>query len=128
MPQPDRFLETVDFDRIANAGADERLVQQLVGASSGVASCAISYIRTPAGGGSPDGKHTHVVDQMFYILAGIMTVEIQADQYDAGPGTLVIFPAGVPHRNWNAGSEPTVHLAINAPAPDPAVPLAIPVD
>ena len=33
---------------------------------------------------------------------------------------MVYFPAGVPHRNWNDGKEPTVHLAIQVPSPDPA--------
>ena len=47
--------------------------------------------------------------------------------YVAGPGSLVVFPAGVPHRNWNGGTEPTVHLAFNAPMPDPAEPFARPV-
>jgi uncharacterized RmlC-like cupin family protein len=56
-----------------------------------------------------------------------MNLEIEGAQYEAGPGTLVFFPAGVPHRNWNGGGEPTVHLAFNAPAPDPAVPFATPV-
>jgi quercetin dioxygenase-like cupin family protein len=53
-----------------------------------------------------------------------MSLEIEGEQFQAGPGSLVHFPAGVPHRNWNAGAEPTVHLAINVPQPDPAVPFA----
>ena len=72
--------------------------------------------------------HTHVVDQIFYILSGTMSLEIEGTAYEAGPGTLVFFPAGVPHRNWNGGAEPTVHLAINVPMPDPKVPFAIPVE
>jgi len=53
-----------------------------------------------------------------------MSLEIEGTEYEAGPGTLVFFPAGVPHRNWNAGSEPTVHLAIQVPQPDPNVPFS----
>ena len=34
------------------------------------------------------------------------------------------FPAGVPHRNWNGGREPTVHLAFNTALPDPTSPFA----
>jgi hypothetical protein len=30
----------------------------------------------------------------------------------------------VPHRNWNAGSEPTVHLAFNTPQPEAGKPFA----
>ena len=68
--------------------------------------------------------HTHVVDQIFYILSGTMNLEIDSTAYEAGPGTLVVFPAGVPHRNWNGSTEPTVHLAFNVPMPDPNVPFA----
>jgi mannose-6-phosphate isomerase-like protein (cupin superfamily) len=56
-----------------------------------------------------------LVDQLFYILSGTMSLEIEGKRYEAGPGTLVVFPAGVPHRNWNGGNEATVHLAINSP-------------
>jgi hypothetical protein len=38
----------------------------------------------------------------------------------------VVFPRGVPHRNWNGGSEPTVHLAFNVPLPEEGVPFAQP--
>jgi hypothetical protein len=44
--------------------------------------------------------HTHAVDQIFYILSGTMSLEIQSTSCTAGP-------------------EPKVHLAINAPLPDP---------
>jgi quercetin dioxygenase-like cupin family protein len=53
-----------------------------------------------------------------------MSIEIEGKQYDCAPGSLIVFPAGVPHRNWNGGSEPTVHLAFNTPLPDPKVPFA----
>ena len=67
-----------------------------------------------------------MVDQIFYILEGTMSIEVDGQQYQAPPGTLVFFPKGVPHKNWNAGTEPTVHLAFNTPQPDPAVPFAQP--
>ena len=51
---------------------------------------------------------------------------VEGQQYEAPPGSLIFFPRGVPHRNWNAGSVPTVHLAFNTPQPDPAVPFALP--
>jgi quercetin dioxygenase-like cupin family protein len=110
-----------------SGGAQERFTQALLDYASGGTHCAINYIRTPAGAGSPAGLHTHDVDQIFYILSGTMSVEVSGKEYDCPPGTLVVFPKGVPHRNWNAGSEPTVHLAINAPTPDPHVPFAKPV-
>jgi mannose-6-phosphate isomerase-like protein (cupin superfamily) len=68
--------------------------------------------------------HIHAVDQIFYILSGTMSIEIESKQYDCSPGSLIIFPAGVRHRNWNGSSEPTVHLAFQTPLPDPNVPFA----
>jgi mannose-6-phosphate isomerase-like protein (cupin superfamily) len=121
------YLRRVDLAAVAATRPGERFSQWLLDHDSGGTHCSINYIQTPAGGGSPAGMHTHVVDQIFYVLQGTMSLEIEGNQYAAGPGTLVVFPAGVPHRNWNGGSEPTVHLAFNAPLPDPAEPFARPV-
>src|SRR5437868_8866076 len=118
------YVRTVDEAAVAAAGPDERFSQWLLDHTSGSRYCSVNWIRTPAGGGSPAGLHTHDVDQIFYILSGTMSVEVSGTQYECPPGTLVVFPKGVPHRNWNASSEPTVHLAINAPTPDPNVPFA----
>jgi mannose-6-phosphate isomerase-like protein (cupin superfamily) len=121
------FVRKVDEAALAAASSTSRYSQWLFDADSGATTCSINYIRTPAGGGSPAGLHTHVVDQLFYIVSGTMSIEVEGVEYEAPPGSLVVFPAGVPHRNWNAGSEPTVHLAINVPQPDPAVPFAVSV-
>jgi mannose-6-phosphate isomerase-like protein (cupin superfamily) len=120
------YIRKVDMAAFAAAGADERVTQALLDHDSGGAHCQINCIRTPAGGGSPAGLHTHVVDQIFYILSGTMSIEIEGKEHECPPGTLVVFPAGVPHRNWNGGTEPTIHLAVNAPLPDPNVPFAVP--
>jgi mannose-6-phosphate isomerase-like protein (cupin superfamily) len=121
------YVRKVDFAAIDASGPEERLSQALFDHKSGAKTCTINCIKTPAGGGSPAGMHTHDVDQIYYILSGTMSVDVEGKEYEAGPGTLVVFPAGVPHRNWNAGSEPTVHLAFNTPLPDPDVPFAKPV-
>jgi mannose-6-phosphate isomerase-like protein (cupin superfamily) len=118
------YIRHVDFAAIDESGADERLTQALLDHASGATTCTSFCIKTPVGGGSPAGLHVHDVDQLFYILRGVMSIEIEGRQYDCGPGSLIIFPAGVPHRNWNGGSEPTVHLTFNTPLPDPSVPFA----
>lgn len=118
------YVRRVDFAAIDKSGADERLIQALLDHDSGATSCAINCIKTPPGGGSPDGMHVHDVDQAFYILRGTMSIEIEGRQYDCPPGSLIVFPAGVPHRNWNSGGEPTIHLAINTPLPDPTRPFS----
>jgi quercetin dioxygenase-like cupin family protein len=119
-----QYLRQVDQAALDNSPPGERFSEWLLDQDSGAQHCSINYIRTPAGSGSPAGTHTHVVDQIFYILSGTMSLEIEGTAYEARPGTLVFFPAGVPHRNWNGGTEPTVHLAFNVPMPDPNVPFA----
>jgi mannose-6-phosphate isomerase-like protein (cupin superfamily) len=121
---PMEYVRKVDFAAIAKSGANERVTQNLFDHTSGAKTCTINCIKTPAGGGSPAGMHVHAVDQIFYILSGTMSIEIEGKKYDCSPGSLIIFPAGVRHRNWNGGSEPTVHLAFNTPMPDPNVPFA----
>src|SRR3989475_550510 len=103
------YLRTVDASALAAADPEARFSQWLLDQDSGSQHCSINYIRTPAGSGSPAGMHTHVVDQIFYILSGTMSLEIEDKQYKAPPGTLVVFPAGVPHRNWNGRRRPTGH-------------------
>jgi len=120
------YLRKVDF--AALSAVDGRVDQSLLDHDSGATSCAVSCIKTPPGGGSQAGLHTHVVDQLFYILSGTMSLEIAGQAYTAGPGTLVVFPAGVPHRNWNGGADATVHLAFNTPLPSPDVQFASPVE
>jgi quercetin dioxygenase-like cupin family protein len=116
------YVRTVDFDTLL--GTDARMSQALVDAGTGATNCAVSCVKTPAGQGSPEGLHTHRVDQLFYVLQGTMMVAIEEKVHSAGPGTLVIFPAGVPHRNWNNGPDATVHLSIVAPVPEEGVPFA----
>jgi mannose-6-phosphate isomerase-like protein (cupin superfamily) len=119
------YVRKVDFDTIRDTA--ERFTQPLIDHTSGATTCSVNCIKTPPDGGSPAGLHTHEVDQLFYILSGTMHVEIDGEEHAAGPGSLVVFPAGVPHRNWNGGGEPTVHLAIQTPLPDPEAPFARPV-
>lgn len=120
------YLRKVDFAQLA--AVDDRVSQQLLDWDSGATSCSVNCIKTPPGEGSPAGMHTHVVDQLFYVLSGTMSLEINGHAYTADPGTLVVFPAGVPHRNWNGGAQATVHLAFNTPLPSPDEPFARPVD
>ena len=120
------YVRKVDFAGLA--AVDERVTHALLDHDSGATTCSVNCIKTPPGDGSPAGMHTHVVDQLFYILDGTMSLEIEGQPYTAGPGTLVVFPAGVPHRNWNGGAEPTIHLAFNTPLPSPDEPFARPVE
>ena len=120
-------LRTVDHEERNARGLDVRYEQDLIDALSGGTHTMVRYVETPPGSGSPAGLHVHVFDQLFYIISGVMMIEIDGDTFEAGPGSLVVFYEGVPHRNWNAGDEATIHLAINSPLPDPELPISIPV-
>jgi mannose-6-phosphate isomerase-like protein (cupin superfamily) len=115
------YVRAVDFPTLDSTPITERFSQRLLDRESGAASCMVSYVRTPSGGGSPLGMHVHDVDQHFYVLTGTMDIEVDGERFKAPPGSLIVFPALVPHRNWNEGDEPTVHLAINAPLPPAGV-------
>ena len=119
------YVRKVDF-ATSEKSADGRLAQTLFDHTSGSKTCVIRCFKTPTGAGSTHGLHFHDTDQIFYILSGTMSIEIEGQQYDCSSGSLIIFPAGVRHRNWNSGSEPTVHLAFNTPLPDPNAPFGKP--
>jgi quercetin dioxygenase-like cupin family protein len=67
-------------------------------------------------GPGPDW-HIHVFDQFYYVLGGVLTVEIANRRYEVQPHEFMVIPAGVPHRNWNNGATMERHLAILQPEP-----------
>ena len=115
------YVRKVDFGPV-----NEYFVQTLFDHTSGAKTCRINCIKTPAGGGSPSGMHVHNFDQILYILKGTMDIEIGDKQYNCGPGSLVILPTGVRHRQWNGGGEMAIHLAFQVPLPDPNAPFSQP--
>jgi quercetin dioxygenase-like cupin family protein len=113
------YVRRIDDAALEALPPGARFSQKLIDQGSGGRNAAVSYIRTPPGGGSPRGLHTHDWEQIFYVLEGTMTIEVEGARMAAGPGSLVVFPAGVPHRNWNDSGAPTAHLAVNTPLPPP---------
>jgi quercetin dioxygenase-like cupin family protein len=93
---------------------------------TGSANAEVRFARVPPHGSAPD-LHTHPVDKFFFVLSGTMNLELDGQYYTAGPNTLVLIPAGIPHRNWNEGEEPEVHMLILAPHPPEGVPFTQPV-
>ncbi|WP_326834717.1 cupin domain-containing protein [Amycolatopsis rhabdoformis] len=110
-------VRPLDAQGLAATPAGERFVQRLLNRESGASDCSVTLIRTPAGGGSPEGLHRHDFEQVFHLIEGTMKIEVEGEVSEVHAGSIVVFPKGVAHRNWNAGSEPTLHLAIAAPAP-----------
>jgi mannose-6-phosphate isomerase-like protein (cupin superfamily) len=61
--------------------------------------------------------HIHHFDQLYWVMEGTLHVEVADQIHDVTPGHLVVLPAGVPHRNWNAGPGVERHLAFGMPTP-----------
>jgi len=102
------------LDREALELAVGRHDENLLDTDLGVTHTHVMCIKTEPGGGSPEGLHSHEWDQLFYVLSGTLTIEVEGEEVcEAGPDTLVCYPKGVKHRNWNKTSTPVVHLAIN---------------
>jgi len=104
---PDRWSQVVLADR-----------------SSGVPSVSLGVFRVPPSGPSTSSGrsaigrlHVHRFDQIYYVISGRMRLQIGLEEHEAGPNTLVILPAGMPHRSWNEGPEPELHLNLRVPKP-----------
>lgn len=73
--------------------------------------------------GQGQALHTHTdADKCYLIVSGRARLRVGDEAADAGPGTLVWAPAGVPHGVEEA-LERTVMLVVMAPPPPPRRPL-----
>lgn len=90
--------------------------------------------RVPAGYAPPPHVHARQ-DEVFYILDGQFTVRCGERTWQAGAGSLVFLPRGVPHGFVVSGDAPGRTLLINSPAGfaevvrglgEPATELALP--
>lgn len=81
----------------------------------------VNAIRVAPGGEGPP-THIHDFDQYYVVLKGALEVEVALQRHHVEAGTVVLLPAGVPHRQWNEGAEDEMHLALLAPAPLPGIP------
>ena len=61
------------------------------------------------------GPHSHAEDDVFYILAGTMSVMVGNEWIDAEPGTFVLVPGNVTHDFENRGSERAGMLNVSVP-------------
>ncbi|KAJ5773448.1 hypothetical protein N7457_008344 [Penicillium paradoxum] len=92
------------------------LTLPLADPSSGSTRSVIYYAEVAPGKGGP-GTHVHEFDQYYFVLEGELTIEVALEKHVVGPETLVILPAGVPHRQFNDGNVAEKHLSILSPVP-----------
>ena len=104
------FIRPVDWDH-AQVNLDGGYKGQYLYAGE---SCLIIATKVPPGVAAPP-RHRHPSDQTYVVLQGEMTVELGEETKVAKARSAVFIPAGLPHHNWNDGSEDEVHVEVIAP-------------
>jgi mannose-6-phosphate isomerase-like protein (cupin superfamily) len=61
------------------------------------------------------GPHTHPEDDVFYVLAGTMSVLVGAEWVEATAGSFVLVPGNMTHDFENRSPEPAGMLNVSAP-------------
>ena len=75
----------------------------------------LSLIESRTRGGAPWHVHTRE-DEYFYVVEGTIVVHLDKETYEAGPGSFVFLPRGVPHA-WDVGVDGVATLLMmTAPA------------
>ncbi len=69
------------------------------------------------------GAHRHEEDDVFYVIAGTVTMRIGDEELEAGPGSFVAVPGGMFHDFENRTDERAGFLNVSAPGGfEPAMP------
>jgi mannose-6-phosphate isomerase-like protein (cupin superfamily) len=58
--------------------------------------------------------HTHAGLEMFYVLEGRSTVEVEGEHYPLGPNEAIVVDASRPHGIFNSGDTRTRYMVIIA--------------
>jgi quercetin dioxygenase-like cupin family protein len=64
--------------------------------------------------GPPPHTHERMTD-MFYVLEGTLTIHVDGEDREAGPGTFACFPPGVVHTFANRSDAPVRFLGFSTP-------------
>lgn len=70
-----------------------------------------SIIDSLAGPGSAPPRHSHVEDEIFYIISGTLTFAVDDEIFDVEPGGVVVVTAGTSHA-WKNRTESDVHMLV----------------
>lgn len=110
---PSGFVREPDPSKLTGQGFGlDWLVNRELGADH-----AAVYLAEVAAGAATPPLHVHQFDQFYFVREGVLSIEVALDRFEAGPDTLLVLPAGVPHRQWNERGTPERHLTILAPEP-----------
>ena len=62
-------------------------------------------------------RHVHSrEDEAIYVISGVLTVEVGGQRHQAGPGSLVWLPRGIPHVFANLSGEPVRAVGVITPS------------
>ena len=86
--------------------------------------CHVVATLVPPGAKGPP-QHKHLVDQIYVIISGTITIQLGEQERTAGPGDTIFIPAGLPHHNWNDGASDELHIEVIAPGVLPTQPLGV---
>jgi quercetin dioxygenase-like cupin family protein len=75
----------------------------------------VEHPLAPRALGSPVHTHRHE-DEYSIVLEGTVGVEIGDKNFEAGPGSVIVKPRGIPHAFWNPTDQPDRLLEIISPA------------
>jgi mannose-6-phosphate isomerase-like protein (cupin superfamily) len=90
--------------------------QSMIDRTSGSGTMRINVLQVQPGSGSPD-YHIHAFAQIYVIQEGEMTIDIGRKRVSAPANSLVILPAGLVHRNFNASGSVERHISLLVPEP-----------
>lgn len=106
---------TKDF--AASGNGNGMSVSYLANRDSGSVHASV-YLAEMAPSAQGPPLHVHEFDQLYFVIEGALEVQIGFDTQVVGPNTLVILPAGVPHKQRNASdAEIERHFTILVPEP-----------
>jgi quercetin dioxygenase-like cupin family protein len=101
--------------RLTMGSGELETIQKVLGEQTGGSAAVAEHVLAPKSLGSPIHTH-HKEHEISCVLDGTITVQIDADVFEAGPGSTVLKPKGIPHAFWNAGDVPARFIEIFSPA------------
>jgi mannose-6-phosphate isomerase-like protein (cupin superfamily) len=72
-------------------------------------------VMTVAPGQDAGPEETHAADQIVYVIEGEAELRLGPERLTAGPGALVVIPAGTRHHVRSVGATPLFFLTVYAP-------------
>jgi mannose-6-phosphate isomerase-like protein (cupin superfamily) len=111
-----RLLKQADAKRLNLPG--RMSLEPVSGMIGSRVSFRIAEIAASKPGDTPRGPHLHHdFEECIYVLSGQGTMHAESGVYPAGPGDILLVPAGEKHMTVNTGSE-TLRLLCFFPVPD----------